>query len=184
MHDRNPTENFGAYKGYVYCQGHGEAIEVMKKAKAIVAERISDEVKVVLKRGCSEYALAYPEFVQNDENGESIMTYKEEWAKNEDFADKNLAKHIYPPAADSYKHNQSGLTLHDAVVMRIWLAYAAAIGDSSYLEISGAAMKKLPIKKDHPGKPSNNKPGLAPVLAKSMLRPRKIRVNVGFMNNP
>jgi len=135
----------GDYKGYIYCQGHDEGMEILKNVREVVTERISKDVQVILKRGCSEYALVYPEFVKNDENGDSVMTYKEEWGKQEDYTDKNLVKHIYPPVLDSYNH--SGLTLRDTLVMHNWLAYAAAIGDSSYMEISGTPVEKLPIDK-------------------------------------
>lgn len=135
----------GAYKGYIYCQGHDEGLEILRRVQEVVAERISKYVKVTLKRGCSEFALSYPEYIKNDENGKSVMAYKDEWGEHEDYADKNLVKHIYPPVLDS--HNHAGLTLHDALVMHNWLAYAATIGDLSYMEISGAPVEKLRIDK-------------------------------------
>ena len=135
----------GAYKGYVYCQSYHEGMEVLTKVREVVASRISKNVQVVLKRGCSEFALAYPEFVQNDENGKPKMRYKKEWIKHEEFTDRNLVKHVSPPVIDNYNH--SGLTLRDTLVMHNWLAYAATIGDLSYMEISGAAVEKLPIDK-------------------------------------
>ena len=122
-----------------------EGKEILAKVREVVTQRISKNVQVTLKRGCSEYALAHPEFVQNDENGKPVMTYKEEWREHEDYTDKNLVKHIYPLVLDSYNH--PGLTLRDTLVMHNWLAYAATIGDSSYLEISGAPVEKLQIDK-------------------------------------
>lgn len=133
----------GAYKGYIYCQNLEEGKEIMRRVREVVSERISNEVQVKLKRGCSEYSLSYPEFAQNDENGNSVMNYKNEWREHEDYTDKNLVKSIYPPVLDSYNH--SGLTLSDTLVMRNWLAYAATIGDLSYMEISGAPVEKLQI---------------------------------------
>ena len=141
-------EMSGAYKGYIYCQGDDEGREILNRVRAVVSERISAEVTVTLKRGCSEYALAYPEFVQNDENGKSVMTYREEWSEQEEYTDKNLVKHIYPPVLDSYNH--PGLTLRDTLVMHNWLAYAATIGDLSYKEISGVPLEKLQIDKRPP----------------------------------
>ena len=93
--------------------------------------------------------ISYPEYVQNDENGKSLLAYQEEeWGEHEDYTDKNLVNHIYPPVLDSYNH--SGLTLRDTLIMHNWLAYAAAIGDSSYMEISGRPVEKLPIYKRPP----------------------------------
>ena len=138
----------GAYKGYIYCQGLDEGKDILSRVREVVTERISQDVQVVLKRGCSEYALAYPEYVQNDENGKSLLAYQEEWGEHEDYTDKNLVNHIYPPVLDSYNH--SGLTLRDTLIMHNWLAYAAAIGDSSYMEISGRPVEKLSIDKRPP----------------------------------
>ena len=135
----------GAYKGYIYCQSHDEGKEILRKVRKVVSERISKDVQVKLKRGCSEYALSYPEFAQNDENGNPVMAYKSGWGEHENYTDKNLVKHIYPPVLDSYNH--SGLTLCDTLIMRNWLAYAATIGDLSYMEISGTLVEKLQIDK-------------------------------------
>jgi hypothetical protein len=37
----------------------------------------------------------------------------------------------------NFSHNHPGFTLLDVLVMRHWLAYAAKIGDQSYLKIAG-----------------------------------------------
>ena len=68
--------------------------------------------------------------------------------KHEDYTDKNLVNHIYPPVLDSYNH--SGFTLRDTLIMHNWLAYGATIGDLSYMEISGIPVEKLSIDKRPP----------------------------------
>ena len=144
----------GAYKGYIYCQGDDEGREILNMVREVVTKKISAKVPVTLKRGCSEYALAYPEFVQKDENGKSVMSYREEWREQEDYTDKNLVKHIYAPILDSYNH--PGLTLRDTLVLHNWLAYAATIGDLSYMEISGGPLEKLRIDKRPPFQSGKN----------------------------
>ena len=138
----------GAYKGLIYCRNLDEGTEILKVVKTIVGEKISDKIPVSVKRGCSEYKIAYPEYADFADNG---MTYNEEWREHEAYTDKNLVRHIYPAEFDT--HNHSGITLRDAVVMRSWLAYAAAIGDLSYLKIFKTVPRDVPIKNRPPFQP-------------------------------
>jgi len=50
----------GTYKGYVYFQSLEDAKEKLPFIKDVIAEHISRDVQVEIKRGCSEYKLAYP----------------------------------------------------------------------------------------------------------------------------
>lgn len=133
----------GTYKGLIYCHSLEEAQELAKVIQTIVAEKISKDIPVSVKRGCSEYPIAYPEFGHMGTNGTPMMSYNEEWREKEEYIDKNFVEHIYPPVSDT--HNHAGLTLHDALVMRTWLAYAAAIEDLSYLKVSGSPVPKLQV---------------------------------------
>jgi hypothetical protein len=135
----------GTYKGLIYCRSLDEGKDILKIVQAMVGEKISDKIPVTVKRGCSEYPIAYPEYGLIEDNGPSPMTYREEWREQEDYADKKLIGHVYPQVFDT--HNHSGLSLRDALVMRTWLAYAATIGDLNYIEVSGSPMPKLRIEK-------------------------------------
>ena len=125
----------GAYKGLIYCQSLSEAKEILTIVQAIAEETIAKGIPIVVKRGCSEYQVAYPDYGHITDNGIQLMTYNEEWRKHEAYVDQNMILHKNHNT-NNFTHNHSGLTLLDALVMRNWLAYAATIGDSNYLQIS------------------------------------------------
>lgn len=132
----------GAYKGFIYCQSFEEGKEVLNTTQKIISQEISSKVPVSLKRGCSEYSLAYPEYSQFKEGNKPVMEFKDEWQEYEDFADKNnLAGHFAPLPFDTYNH--PGFNVPDALVMLFWIKYAATIGDLSYLKITELPMPKL-----------------------------------------
>ncbi len=131
----------GLYKGLIYCQGFEEAQEILMNTQTGVSESISDKVKVSLKRGCSEFQLAYPEYGQINEDGRCILEYNKDWLDHEDYTDRNLVGHIIPSAFDTYNHQ--GFTLRDILIMRNWLYYAATNEDKSYKKISETINKKI-----------------------------------------
>jgi len=124
----------GAYKGLIYCQSFEEGQAVLQSVRAAVADHISDQISVVLKRGCSEFPVAYPEYGRITDDGAGMMDYPEEWRRFEQDVDQNDTVFSSPLVFGS--HNHRGYTLRDVLVMRTWLAYAAAIGDDSYQTIS------------------------------------------------
>ena len=133
----------GAYKGLIYCQDLDEARAIATLIQTATDEKISKNIPVSVRRGCSEFSVAYPAFSHSEDQSVSPMAYNEDWRAHEDDIDKNMVSHKYPLAF--HTHNHTGLTLRDAIVMRIWLSYAATIGDSTYRNISAAPMPKLPI---------------------------------------
>lgn len=122
----------GAYKGFIYCVSVDEGVAIAKWIHQIVSVEISTKIPVTLKRGCSEYALVYPEYAQI-EQGPTAMEYKEEWQQYEDIVDKDYI--VEQSQVTSFNH--PSYNIHDAKVMLAWLKYAATIGDLSYLKISG-----------------------------------------------
>ncbi len=135
----------GAYKGYIYCNNFEEGHGILEIVRTIVSEKISKDVPVSLKRGCSEFSVAYPNYGQMNGRHPPLMNYNEAWREHEDTVDKNHIGHKYPAVFNT--HNHSGMTLEDALVMRKWLGYAAAIGDTDYLKVSGTPVQKLPIER-------------------------------------
>ncbi|MBF0453240.1 MAG: tetratricopeptide repeat protein [Magnetococcales bacterium] len=122
----------GHYKGLIYCQDLLSGQEMLKIIREILKKNLPFDVSVVLKRGCSEYPPAYPEYAKITENGEGMMQFNEEWRMHEEYADKNLMGHL---EFDNHDRYNSKITTYDAKIMRAWLAYAAVKGDLSYLEI-------------------------------------------------
>jgi len=143
----------GTYKGFVYCTGRDEGASMQKSIRKAVSEKISEKVPVTLKRGCSEYALAYPEYAKTEENVVA-MEYKEYWRKYEFYAD-NIMK--YDKGRSIIEtHNSPGYTLQDTRIMFAWLSYAAMIGDPSYLKISDTLLPVTSnIKRPYPFNPVN-----------------------------
>jgi tetratricopeptide (TPR) repeat protein len=124
----------GTYKGFIYCKSLDEGKEILNIVQPIVDETIVRGIPIFVKRGCSEFAIAYPAYGHITDNKIQEMTYNEEWRKHEAAADKNMIIQSYDNPND-FTHNHSGFTLLDILVMRKWLAYAEKIGDLSYLKI-------------------------------------------------
>lgn len=128
----------GAYKGFIYCRGTTEATEISKFIKKVISEEISSTIPVTLKRGCTEYAIAYPEYAQVEQNSKT-MWYKDEWHEYEELFDKDMGVNARLPTNESY--NRPGYTLQDAQIVLAWLRYAATIGDLSYLKITDSPLQ-------------------------------------------
>ncbi|MBF0358328.1 MAG: tetratricopeptide repeat protein [Magnetococcales bacterium] len=123
----------GTYKGFVYCNSIAQGEEILDIVKQEVGKRVSPDIPISLKRGCSEYKASYPDYSRVGDSVTPGMEYNEEWRKYEDYRDETLHRLINP---DVFKtHNHTGFTIHDALVMRTWLSYAVNIDDLSYQKI-------------------------------------------------
>ena len=136
----------GAYKGFIYCRSIEEGNEVRKIARNMVSEEISPQVPVILKRGCSEYAV-HPGYAQIKPGG-VVMQYRKDWQAHEDFFDQNfvLQRSDAGVDADMPVVNAEGLAAYtpwEIFCMQYFLRYAATIGDTSYLAIAGMALPPL-----------------------------------------
>jgi hypothetical protein len=132
-------------------------IEVCKIVRKAVSQDISPQVGVSLKRGCSEYALSYPRYAEV-KPASMLMQYKKDWQSQEDLFDKNSLV-IREPVRDVNENaayvSTDGLykyTRKEILYLQYWLCYAATIGDTSYLSISGTVMPKIPNVKRPPFK--------------------------------
>lgn len=124
----------GTYKGMIYCLGIDEGKAILQIYNDLLAQEISKNIPIALKRGCSEYALSYPEYAAAEQD----MKYREEWQKHEDIADENMT--FNRKINTNATHNHDGYSLRDAEAMLAWLRYAATIGDLSYLDITGSTL--------------------------------------------
>lgn len=123
----------GTYKGFVYCTGLDEGKRVLGIIRKTVSEQISQKIPVRLKRGCTEYAQAYPDYSPADLDA-GAMEYNEDWKVYEDQVDECMASAESVSIIRSF--NESSYTVQDASIMFAWLSYAAMIGDTSYRRIS------------------------------------------------
>ena len=128
----------GSYKGLIYCRGLDEAKKILEIVGKAVSKEVSKKIPSTIKHGCSEFGMAYPEYLKIDKD-KSTMKYKKEWQEYEDLVDQELIINNRLTISDTY--NQPGYTEQDAQVMLAWLKYAATIGDLSYLKISDSTLK-------------------------------------------
>ena len=130
----------GAYKGYIYCFSLGEANEIQNYLTTILNKKINENISITVKRGCSEYGIAYPQYKKINQNNGQLMKYNEEWRSKEKFIDDKLAKRDQSKQRVLRK-NLPGATVCDILTMSNWLVYAKIMGDLSYKKI----IKKIPI---------------------------------------
>lgn len=143
-------EVHGAYTGLIYCRSIQQGYKIVELVKKAVHEEISNEIPVTLKRGCSEFPLAYSDFAEIA-NTQSAMTYPDEWMEKETLFDK---EHTFNQSAVTFNscEEYSNHTFKRAIALYTWLQYASAIGDSSYLEITDIKVTPLQgLKRPTPG---------------------------------
>ena len=123
------SEISGFYKGIIYCDNMEEAHQIAHNIEVLVNKNISPGLHASVKRGCSEYAIAFPEFNEINKSGIQLMSYNEDWKlieKNHDAV--NLLK-----SDTTTRTTCSGLNLSDILIIRNWIDYAKGIGDQSAL---------------------------------------------------
>jgi len=115
------------YGGYFYTQGIDEGQERYKQVRALVDDRISSNVNVILKRYCSEYEIGDGEskgFGPSDELPE--MT-------EDEINLENLVLETFPSVG-------FGLPQPDHIIsntMMEWIHHAYRYGDETYKEFTG-----------------------------------------------
>ena len=124
----------GSYKGLVYCFSLKEAEEVKIILTEILTKVISKTIKIKIRRGCTEFGVAYPKYEEVDKKEEDLMKYNEIWLANDKLMDER-----YPKRKTSKERvilgTNSGISLNDILVIHNWLIYAKKIGDLSYKKI-------------------------------------------------
>jgi len=120
----------GAYKGLIYSRSLDEANIIESELKKILKKTIIENFTIEVKRGCTEFGIAYPEYKDPEKN----MKYNEEWRNKEKIIDEKLIKKDHSDKIVSTK-NLAGTTLRDVLIMRNWLSYAKKVGDLSYKSI-------------------------------------------------
>ena len=130
----------GAYKGYIYCFSLSEANEIQNQLTTILNKKINKNISITVKRGCSEFGIAYPQYKKINQTDGQLMKYSEKWRSKEKFIDDKLAKRNQSKQRVLRK-NLPGATVSDILIMCNWLVYAKIIGDTSYKKI----IKEIPI---------------------------------------
>ena len=106
----------GNFRGYIYFDSIETAEELSKEIIPVIKLLIGKKFKHEIKRGCSEYAVKYPEF--KDINYK--MTYPKDWSVNEKKSDNDFFKNGIPITRNIHK-SLSGLSLSDFLIFNKWI---------------------------------------------------------------
>ena len=124
----------GNYKGYIYCSSLSEAKEIKNQLVNTLNKKINKNIPIAVKRGCSEFGIAHPEYKKIDQKDGRLMEYNKKWREKEKIIDNKLT--IKNRSKQKVLQNSlSGISVSDILIMRNWLAYAKKIGDLSYKKI-------------------------------------------------
>ena len=119
----------GFYKGLIYCSNLEEAYQIANYIEILVKENIGSKMNIIVKRGCSEYPIAFPDYKEINRSENKLMKYNEKWKLIEedyDLLNPLKSKRIITPTL-------TGLNLQDILIIRNWIDYAKGIGDPSVL---------------------------------------------------
>lgn len=135
------------YKGFIYCRGLEEGRAVLDLLGTVVAKAIASDVTVTLKRGCTEFADAYPDYNRFDDAGNPVMDYDPSWREDEAYTDQYLVGDLRAPKPFQ---PVSEFTVRDAQCMRAWLAFAVGRGDDSVSIVTDRPPPPLVVAKPKP----------------------------------
>ena len=115
---------------------------MLSKLEVIVAKNIGRNIPVFIKRGCTPFAKAHPNYGELTNDWEPVqLKISEEWKEVEKkFDTEGLADRLESDPEGAYPHK---FTLHDFLSMRTWLCYAKTIGDESYKKVTKAPIENI-----------------------------------------
>ena len=124
----------GNYKGFIYCKTVDEAETLKVQIEQLINKSLKIDHKTIVKRGCSEFTLKYPDYKITDSKSKSFFKYKDEWQKKEniinEFYPKNISSELNPH--DTLKGN----SLNDMITIKNWINYAESINDYSFKKLT------------------------------------------------
>ena len=123
----------GTYKGLIYCSSMEEASKILKNITPTLKKVIDNKIKIITKRGCSEFADKHKNYKETNKETANFMKYKNEWEEKEKIIDIEEAKN--KKIEKDFKYSISGLSLSDVLIMNNWLNYAKEIDDTTYKDI-------------------------------------------------
>lgn len=126
----------GKYKGYIYCSTQAQAQVILKNINAQVAKKLPCTASKI-KRGCSEFAIKYPDYATLSEQNTEFLHYPENWGQIEQEFDQNYSFEAKPDKLPTSKV----LGLSDLMIMRKWVDYAKGANDQT-----AHLFEKFPVK--------------------------------------
>ena len=115
----------GTYKGLIYCSNLEEAYLIADELNQLANIMISKKLRSSVKRGCSEYGLAFPKYKEINKHGIQSMTYPEEWREIENNIDRE------PREWGKSTNTLKDFSLNKFLIIKNWIQYGQNIGDSS-----------------------------------------------------
>ena len=123
----------GTYKGLIYCSSVEEAESVFEIVKLYMQKLMLDNFDIKIKRGCTEFDLAFPGYKEVDDLNKIV--YDEGWAKKEELIDYEISNGS-KKGKKVFNRSLSGTCLGDILIINNWLNYAKLINDKSYKKIT------------------------------------------------
>ena len=123
----------GTYKGLIYCSSIEEAESVFEIVKPYMQKLMLDNFDIKIKRGCTEFDLAFPGFKKVDDLNKIV--YDEEWTKKEELIDHEISNGS-KKGKKVFNRSLSGTCLGDILIINNWLNYAKLLNDKSYKKIT------------------------------------------------
>ena len=117
----------GFYKGLIYCSDLEEAKRVSSKLDIVLKRNIRSDMSSKIKRGCSEYPIAFPLYKEINLSGPQPLEYNEEWKSIESDYDKSHSLKTKPNIRPTLR----GLSLQDCLIIQNWFGYAKGVGDQT-----------------------------------------------------
>ena len=114
----------GYYKGLIYCTGLDQAVSVKKLLDINLREVFAGKIISIIKRGCSEYPLKFPDYGKIAERPEDLMSFPKEWKQIERQFDQN---ELVEPN-ESMQASLPKFCLSDFYIIQKWIDYAQGIG--------------------------------------------------------
>lgn len=120
----------GFYGGYFYCQHEQEAQVRYQQVRQVVDKHINPNVKIILKRMCTEFELGTP---PGGDGKHRPTTDISRHVTEEELTWEYDIEQLFPPVG--YRNPQPDyLTAH--TIIR-WIHWAHSHGDMSYLDLTG-----------------------------------------------
>ena len=114
----------GSYKGLIYCRGIDQAHSVKTQLDVQIRD-IDKNLVAKIKKGCSEFPLAFPEYGEVAVSEEEMWQYPQAWQTLEvEFDTENPI----PPNTNVYSSLKE-FCLSDYLIIQKWIDYAKGIGD-------------------------------------------------------
>ena len=123
----------GTYKGLIYSSSLDDAKNIKNYTKPILDKLIKNNFTVKIKRGCTEFDLAFPGY--KDVDSLDQIKYNQNWKIKEKLIDDEILNGS-KKGKKVFSRSLSGVSLGDVLIMNNWLNYAKLINDFSYRDIT------------------------------------------------